>query len=148
MFTTRNESRHLHSRPMTTLNKHLDEDDALWFFMSRKDSPFVELTAQPEVNVNYVHPGEESYVSITGWASVVNDPAKIHSLWSRMADVWFPGGESDPDLALVEVQITHAQYWHVDDNKVTQLYRMAKALVSGTRPIDLGKTGKIENNLH
>ena len=36
MFTTRHSNGHLHSRPMTTQNSHLDEDRNLWFFMSRK----------------------------------------------------------------------------------------------------------------
>ena len=36
MFTNRHGNGHLHSRPMTTQNKAIDEVSSLWFFMSRK----------------------------------------------------------------------------------------------------------------
>ena len=35
MFTSRHGNGHLHSRPMTTQNRAIDEDTSLWFFMSR-----------------------------------------------------------------------------------------------------------------
>jgi hypothetical protein len=55
---------------------------------------------------------------------------------------WFPGGENDPDLALLCVRITHAHFWDVKENKLTQLYEMSKAAMTGKRP-DIGKEGEI-----
>ena len=42
---------------------------------------------------------------------------------------------ADPDLELVEVHITHAEYWDVKESKTTQLFKMAKAAVTGERPV-------------
>ncbi len=143
MFTTRHGNGHLHSRPMTTQNSKLDEDSNLWFFMSRKSEPVADLAADPIVNVVYADPGADSYVSVSGTASVVEDPAKKEQLWSKMAEAWFPGGPSDPDLALVCVQIVHANYWDVKDSKLVQLYKMAKASITGKPPTDLGEHAEI-----
>ena len=49
MFTTRHRNGHLHSRPMTTQNTRVDEDDSLWFFMSRTHEPVAELQADETV---------------------------------------------------------------------------------------------------
>ena len=111
MLTTRHANGHLHSRPMTMQNTALDDDDSLWFFMSRKSDPVAELAAEPSVNLAYTPPGEGCWVSVTGTALVVEGSDKAKSLWSRSADVWFSGGPTDPDLAVVQVRIVHVSGW-------------------------------------
>ena len=143
MFTTRHGNGHLHSRPMTTQNTSTDTDDSLWFFMSRKGEPVTDLSADPTVNVVYADPGDDSYVSVSGTAKVVDDMAKKEQLWSKMVEAWFPGGVTDPDLALVQVSISHANYWDVDKSKVVQLFEMAKAVVTGKPPTDMGESGEV-----
>ena len=146
MFTTRHANGHLHSRPMTTQNSNLDEDQNLWFFMSRKGEPVADLIADPTVNVAYADTGDDSYVSVSGTAAVLEDKAKKQQLWSKMAEAWFPGGVDDPDLALVCVRISHANYWDVKESKIVQLYEMAKAVITGKPPTDLGEHAKIRMN--
>ena len=142
MFTTTHANGHLHSRPMTTQNKSIDQTDSLWFFMSRRAKPVAELQAEPQVNVVYVDPGKDSYVSVSGEATVVDDLAKKTELWTKLTEAWFPGGVNDPDLALVRVKISHAHYWDVDTSEIVQLYEMAKAVVTGVPP-KMGKEGEV-----
>lgn len=144
MFTARHPGNgHLHSRPMTTQNSKIDEDSSLWFFMSRQSEPVADLLQETAVNVVYADPRSDSYVSVSGNAAVVNDLAKKQQLWSKMAEAWFPQGPSDPDLALVEVQITHANYWDVKESKIVQLFKMAKASLTGRPPTDLGEHAEV-----
>lgn len=143
MFTARHADGHLHARPMTTQNRALDEDASLWFFMSRRSEPVADLVASPEVNVAYADPGADRYVSVSGHAAVVDDPARARRLWSPMNDAWFPGGPDDPDLALVQVRIQHAGYWDVKASKLVQVLRMAKAAVTGQPPTDLGEHAEL-----
>lgn len=144
MFTTTHrDNGHLHSRPMTTQNSEVDHDSALWFFASRKGEPVSDIAAVPSVNISYSDPGKDSYVSVSGTAMVVNDMAKIKQLWSKEAAAWFPGGTDDPDLALVQVKITHADYWDVKESKMTQLYKIAAAAVSG-KPPSMGEHGHVQ----
>ena len=76
MFTTHHPNGHLHSRPMTTQNSKLDEDSNLWFFMSKKSEPVADLGSESQVNVSYADPGDDSYVSVSGVATVVDDLQK------------------------------------------------------------------------
>ncbi len=143
MFTTRHSNGHLHSRPMTTQNSKVDEDSSLWFFMSRKGEPVADLVADPVVNVVYADPGDDCYVSVSGTAAVVEDMAKKQQLWSKMTEAWFPAGVTDPDLALVQVSIQHANYWDVNDSKLVQLFHMARAVVTGKPPTKMGEHAEI-----
>ena len=143
MFTTRHVDGQLYSRPMTTQNSRLDEDSNLWFFMSRRGDPVADLSAEPDVNVSYADPDMDSYVSVCGSASVIEDTAKKQQLWTKLAETWFPGGIGDPDLALVRVRIAQANYWNVKESKVVRLYRIAKAAITGKAPADLGEHAEI-----
>jgi general stress protein 26 len=139
MFTTRHPNGHLHSRPMTTQNSRLDDDATLWFFMSRQGEAMAELLADPSVCMVYADTGKDSYVSISGRAVESTDRAAKERLWSPMAKAWFPGGIDDADLALVRLDISHADYWDVKESKLVQLWRMASAAVTGKPPTDLGE---------
>ena len=143
MFTTHHGNGHLHSRPMTTQNKKIDEDDTLWFFMSRSAEPVADLAHDAQVNVAYAHPGDDTYVSVSGTATLEEDAAIKRRLWSKVTEAWFPKGVDDPDLALVRVRISHAHYRDVKSSKLVQLYAMAKAVVGGRAPRKLGETGEV-----
>jgi general stress protein 26 len=142
LFTTRHSNGHLHGRPMTTQNKSIDEDDSLWFFMSRANDAVADLAGEPKVHVGYADPDRDAYVSISGEARVVEDAAKKKQLWSKMNEAWFPNGPEDADVALVQVRITHADYWDVKSSKPVQLFKMAKAAMTGEPP-DMGDHGRV-----
>lgn len=143
MFTARHGNGHLHSRPMTVQNGKLDEDSSLWFFMSRTADAVDDLRQEPAVNVAFADPGKDSYVSVSGRASIVEDTAKKDQLFSAMNKAWFPGGPTDPDLVLVQVAIDHADFWDTKSNKLMQGLKMAKAAATGDRPQELGEHGVV-----
>jgi general stress protein 26 len=134
MLTHRHANGMLHSHPLTTQNKSIDEGSTLFFFISKKSELARAIAADGNVNVSYADPGDDSYVSVSGNAAVVEDQAKKDQLWNKMAEAWFKGGSTDPDLGLLEVRIHHAEFWDVDDSQMVQLFKMAKAAVTGTPP--------------
>jgi general stress protein 26 len=73
-------------------------------------------------------------VSITGEATISEDVEMKRKLFNALQRAWFPGGATDPDLELVQLRIRHAEYWDVKESKTTQLYKMAKAAVTGQVP--------------
>lgn len=134
MLTHRHSTGMMHSCPLTTQNKALDEDSVLYFFISRKSELASAMAADANVNVSYADPGDDSYVSVSGVSAIVEDQAKKQALWSSVAKAWFPGGVNDPDLALLAVTIHHAEYWDVKESKMMQLAKMATAAFTGKQP--------------
>lgn len=134
MFTHRHADGILHAHPLTTLNKSIDEAGVLYFFVSRKSELGQRIGQDGNVNVAYANPDSDRYISVSGQARISEDMATKERLFNALTKAWFPGGASDPDLELIEVQIRHAEYWNVKESKVTQLFKMAKSAITGAQP--------------
>lgn len=97
------------SRPVATQDAEFDGD--LWFATDIRSGKVREIEGNPHVNVAYAAPGDNTFVSVAGRASLVRDRAKIHELWSAPMKVYFPEGKDDPNLCLVRVEAESAEYW-------------------------------------
>ncbi len=139
MFTHRHPSGMLHSHPLTTQNKAMDEGATLYFFISRTSEIATQIVHDDRINVAYIDSGQDVYVSVSGRAMIVEDMAKKEALWSAMAKAWFPEGPTDPNLALLQVQISHAEYWNVEESKMVQVVKMVTAAITGTPPTNMGE---------
>jgi general stress protein 26 len=119
-----------YSRPMATFE--MDSEGCLWFF-TKDDSPKAEqVNRRQTVNLGYAKPGAQEYVSITGIASIVHDKAKMKELWRPDLKIWFPEGLEDPHICLLKVQPEEAQYWDSGSGTMAMLWKMAKALLTGS----------------
>jgi general stress protein 26 len=116
MLTTLEADGSLRSRPLETVE--LDSAGRLWFFAEASSPKAARAeAADHQVNVSYADPRDEDFASISGTARVVRDPDKMRALWSPDLGRWFPRGLDDPDLALLEVRIDKAEYWHAPRNE-------------------------------
>jgi general stress protein 26 len=143
MFTTTDQHGHLTSQPMTNLE--VDADGGLWFYTSTLVDLWENIVANPKVNVSFAEPADNLYVSISGTAERVVDRARIHALWNPMVAAWFPNGVDDPHLAMVRVAARTVHFWDSKENRMTQMFEMARAAITGTKPGSAaGEHGKFE----
>jgi general stress protein 26 len=131
MMTTEAEDGLLHSRPMAT--QKTEFDGTLWFFTGQSTGKVSEIDWNPEVNLSYAQPSDTRYVSISGSAEIVDDRAKMAELWNDIYKAWFPQGLDEPDLCLLRVEVTFAEYWDVPSGKMVQVFGFLKALGTGKR---------------
>lgn len=143
MLTHRHGDGHLHSQPLTTQNKSLDEGATLYFFVARDGDIVRHLASDANVNLAYANVDDDDYVSVSGVASVSEDSAKKEELFNTLAKAWFPGGAADPNLALLAVSIRQAEYWKATDSKLVQLVKMATAAVTGNPPSGISEHKKV-----
>ena len=139
MLTTRDPSGTLTSRPMALQEVEFDGD--LWFFAERDADWVVHAAASPQVNVGVGSGG--TWVSLTGLASVVTDPAKKRELWNSGAEAWLPQGPDDPSVVLVKVEGESAEYWDAPGGRLATAFSFVKAKVTGQR-IDGGENEKVD----
>lgn len=139
MFTHRHHGGLLHSHPLTTQNKALDESATLYFFVPKDGKIARSVAAYNAVNVAYANTDKDSYVSVSGRASLLEDQAKKEELFTTMAKAWFPQGVTDPNLGLLAVHIDNAEFWDVDDSKMVQIFKMMKAAVTRQPPQHMGE---------
>lgn len=134
MFCHRHADGRLHAQPLTTQNRSIDDKGMLYFFVSRATGLGQRVQTDGNVCVTYADLKEDTWVSVSGTARASDDRALKERLFNPIVKAWFPGGVTDPNLELVEVQIEHAEYWDIEESKMTQLLKMAKAAVTGNPP--------------
>ena len=141
MFVTETADGALRSRPMVTQGTQFDGD--LWFFTDVGSAKVFEIESDRHVNISYADPSHDKYVSVSGLASLVNDRAKIRELWNPLAKAWFPGGADDPQLTLIRVQPTAAEYWDHTSGTLVSIAGFLKAAATGKRLREPGKHEKV-----
>ena len=131
MLATRSADGTVRARPMAVQEVKEDGDIV---FCAGLDSPKVdELSQDPRVAV--VLQGKTKYASLSGFASVDRNRARIHALWKEDWKIWFPDGPDDPNLCLIDVEITDGEYWDNSGARgVRYLVEAAKAYVKGESP--------------
>ena len=133
MFCHRHADGELHSHPLTTQNRSFD-DGKLYFFVSKATELGQRVQQDGNVCISYGDPGKDTWVSISGTATVSDDRKLKERLFSPLVKAWFPGGLEDPNLELLQVDVQHAEYWDIHESKMTQLLKMATAAVTGNPP--------------
>ena len=130
----------LRSRPMQTQEVEFDGD--LWFFTGTDTHKTEEIEKDNRVNVAYSSPATNTYVSVSGTASLVSDREKIEELWNPILKAWFPKGLDDPTLILLKVSVEQAEYWDQSSSAIVKIVGFVKALVTGERADD-GDHGRV-----
>jgi general stress protein 26 len=151
MLTSRNYDGTLVSRPMATQARRPRVD--FWFVTSTETHKIDEIQAQPEVNLAYYNNKSREWVSVSGTARIVTDRDMIRTLYKPDWKAWFGdeggdrnGGPNDPRLALIEVEAHEATYLKSNEPRAVQLFKVAKALITGDAPKigDMRHVGKKE----
>ena len=141
MLTTHVSGGGSHSRPM--LVHDVDASGWLWFVTDRHSRKACELGQNPNATVAFQSKKGDRYVSVQGTAVVVRDDVKLKELWNPTLGSWFPRGRRDPEIVLVAVRVTRAEYWLVPRTRLVRVMGMAKAMVTGKRH-EAGKHGVLD----
>lgn len=128
--TTRTADGDLVSRPLAVLEH--DFEGTVWFFTQHPSQKTGDIGFDAHVNVTYVD--GENVVSLAGTATVSRDQTRIDEFWNPWAEAWFENGKDDPTLALLEVQASSIQYWHVDKPAIVRGFEIVRAIVTGSTP--------------
>ena len=138
-LTTTTPEGKLTSRPMALQEVEFDGD--LWFFAERTAPWVAHLAASPQVNVGVGSGG--SWVSLTGFAAVVDDVTKKRGLRNGAVEAWLPQGPEDPSVVLVKVDADSAEYWDAPGGRLATAFSFVKAKATGQR-IDAGENVKVD----
>lgn len=133
----------LHARPMA-IAEHCGSG-TLYFATSRDAGKVGEDQGPTEVAVTMQ--GDKRYLSISGHAETVTDPAVIELFFNPSWTFWFPHGKDDPNLQLIKVQPASAEYWDLSktSDKLQFVFEAGNATVEGkqTESDELGSHGAV-----
>jgi general stress protein 26 len=141
MLTTVDKDGSLRSRPMSVQEKEFDGN--LWFFTQDNSPKADEIQREHEVNLSFSKPEDNRYVSVSGRATISHDKNLMKELWNLAYKAWFPEGLDDPNICLLKVRVTKAEYWDSPGNAVIHLIGFVKALATGEE-YEPGENEKID----
>lgn len=131
MLVTRTPVGQLRARPMILVE--IEPEGNILLLTDRHSSKIEEISDDNHVNVSMQ--SSMKFVSITGTAVVIDDRQKVGELWKESWRVWFPDGQDDPDLILLQIHGDVGEYW---DNSgvsgIKYLIEAGKAYITGKRP--------------
>ena len=128
MLVTQTPSNELRSRPMIIAD-HQDDGDVV--FITREDSAKIaEMLKNPQVNVTMQ--SANRFLSISGTAAISYDKDLIKKSWKPAWKAWFPKGQDDPDILLIQVAAKQGEYWDNSGFKAVQFwFEAGKAILKG-----------------
>ncbi|WP_224484734.1 pyridoxamine 5'-phosphate oxidase family protein [Robertkochia aurantiaca] len=138
-----NESDRLRARPMSLVQDAYD--GTLYFYTSKKDAKVYEIKNDRDVCITFSDPDEQVYVSLTGKARLSHDQELIDRYWNSWVSAWFEEGKEDPEVAMLVVKINKGEHWNADENKLIQLFEIAKANLKDEAVPDIGENEKFGN---
>ncbi len=133
MLTTSNDDGELVSRPMAPLE--MASDGSIWFFTGTQTAKVKQLCA---LNLAFTDADRGTFVSISGHGEIHTDHARMKRLWTPAAKAWFPDGPDSPNLCLLKIVPTAAEYWDAPHSKMVRMAAMAASIVTG-KPVGLGE---------
>lgn len=128
MLVTRSEDGEVRARPMRIVAQQ--SGGTLVFVTHRGDEKVDEMASSPQVCVT-LQDGRR-FVSLSGEASLDDSSDRIGLYYDVTWEPWFPEGVADPDILLVDVAPTHAEYWDGSGlDRLTFVFAAAKAMAKG-----------------
>ena len=140
MMTTVAKDGTMSSRPMAVQDKPFD--GTIWFLTRSTSEKIDEVEKDQHVTLSFAEPSSSNYLALKGKASVSEDRAKIHELWNPMYKAWFPKGEDDPEIAVMRVDVTEADYWEASGGKIVSMMKYAVAAATGKK-VEMGEAGHV-----
>jgi general stress protein 26 len=100
-----------------------------------------EIETKPEIGLVFVDANAKAYLSITARARVTRDIAKLEQVWRITDTAWWPGGPTDPNVCLLQIEPQTAELWDGPASTAVSVFEFAKAWLTGTEPA-LGENRK------
>lgn len=128
------------SRPMAA---HSDPDAGAIYFVTRLESGKTQdIGVTAPVNLSFAGPGNATFVSIAGQATVSQDRAKLRELWNMWAEAWLPDGPDASDTALITVDPGETTLWNSNSSRIVRTIKTAAAAITQSPP-DMGSVRKV-----
>ncbi len=130
---------------LVAMSPQMDEDlpGHVWF-ITAEGTDLAKGLAQGEREAQLVISDDSAglYADLTGRLVRSTDREALDEVWSFVADSWFEGGKTDPDVCLLQFTPSKGEISVTPTSGVKFLYEIAKSKVTGEKP-EMGAQGSV-----
>jgi len=131
--------KHMRARPMAA--RPVREEGAI-YFLTDVDAPKAdEIRSEDTVCLAFADNKSQKYVSITGYAEIIEDRDRVKEIWS-IYDKAFWSDKDDPRIRILRVTPESAEFWE-GAGMVATAVKLVAAIASGER-MNVGEDKKVE----
>jgi general stress protein 26 len=127
------------ARPMRGIPR--EDENAIWFFSNAETQKDFELRENPEACLTFSDVKGNTYVSVTGRISRIEERGTVLDLWNDGADSYFSQGPDDPRVVLLRFDPETGEFWDCPSGPIVLAIKFLESKITGTLP-DLGSNGK------
>lgn len=122
------------------------ETGAIFFITDVRGLKDDEIEDCPDVCFTITNAKAKAYLSITGHARVLREPALAARFWKKADEVWWPDGPGDQHVRVLRLDPQIAEMWDGPASSAVARYEFAKARATGAKP-NLGENRKVKVEL-
>lgn len=111
----------------------VDDHGNIWFFSGIDSDRNKDIAINKKVQLYFSCPEKNTYLSVTGDASIIIDKEKFAELWNPILKIWFKDGIEDKNISLLKVATSTAAYWDTEGSKMVNFFKMISAAITGSQ---------------
>ena len=139
VVTHQDQGQHMRARPMAMRPAR---DEGAIYFLTDVDAPKAdEIRRDETICLALADNKSQKYVSITGYAEIIDDRDRVEEIWSIYDKAFWPD-KNDPRIRILRVTPESAEFWE-GVGAVVSAVKLVAAIASGER-MNIGENEKVE----
>jgi general stress protein 26 len=138
MLTTRTSKGELRSRPVEARPSR--DEGCIYVVTDIRSAKEFEIERDPHLGLTFTDQQTNTYLAIAAHGAVTTNRVQIKQWWRSTDSVWWKGPD-DPNVCVLQAELTSGSMWGGPSSKAVELFEFIKAKVTGAEP-NLGENRK------
>jgi general stress protein 26 len=140
MLTTRTSKGELRSRPVEARSSR--DEGCIYVITDIRSAKEFETERDPHLGLTFTDQQSNVYLAIAAHGAVTTNRMQVKRWWRSTDNVWWKGPD-DPNVCVLQAELTSGSIWDGPSSKAVELFEFIKAKVTGAEP-NLGENRKTD----
>jgi general stress protein 26 len=140
MLTTRSSKGEMRSRPLEARPSR--EEGCIYVVTDVRSAKEYEIERDPHIGLTFIDQQGNAYLALAANGAISAKTAQIKRWWRSTDSVWWKGPD-DPNVCVLQAELTSGSLWDGPSSKAVELFEFIKAKVTGAKP-NLGENRKAD----
>jgi general stress protein 26 len=140
MLTTRTSKGEFRSRPVEA--RPCRDEGCIYVVTDIRSAKEYEIERDAHLGLTFTDQQSNAYLAIAAHGAITTNQAQIKHWWRSTDSVWWKGPD-DPNVCVLQAELTSGSMWDGPSSKAVELFEFIKAKVTGEKP-NLGENRKAD----